>query len=168
MHFPEVGYESSWTWQTIGVTRKLLSLEAESYTFTGGAHPNPAMMALLWDRSKSREIGVNQLFQRARDYAALRSAYCKGLDAERRKKRGGEGKLGSLSEFDQCPKFSELVVGIVDDDGNSLFDALRFTANPYVAGPYVEGMYVVDLPITRALIAELKPEYRSTFEIQRQ
>ena len=167
-HFPEVGYQSLWTWALAGESSRLLSLDGESYEFTGGAHGNPAAMALLWDRLRNREITVAQLFRSPADYAALRPSYCVGLQAERRKKRGGTGKLDTLPEFDQCPKFSDLVTGIIDEDRDGRFEAVRFTANPYLAGPYVEGMYVVDVPATRGLIATLKPEYRSSFEAQRQ
>lgn len=167
-HFPEVGYESSWTWKFAGESARLLSLDGESYAFTGGAHGNPAAMALLWDRVLDREMTVARLFRRAADYAALRPGYCAGLEVERREKRGGTGKLETLPEFDRCPKLSDLVVGIIDKNGDGHFDAVRFTANPYLAGPYVEGMYVVDLPATRALIAKMKPEYRASFRAQRQ
>jgi hypothetical protein len=167
-HFPDGGYESSWTWRLAGETARLLSLDGESYAFTGGAHGNPAAMALLWDRVRNRQITVAELFRRPADYAALRPSYCAGLQAERRKKRGGSGTLATLPEFDQCPKLSDLVVGIVDEDGDGRFEAVRFTANPYLAGPYLEGIYVVDLPATSTRIAALKPQYRSSFEPQRQ
>ncbi len=167
-HFPDVGYESSWTWRLAGESPRLLSLDGESYQFTGGAHGNPSAMALLWDRAVKREISVTQLFRTNAGFAKLRPAYCAGLQAERRKKRGGDGKLASLTEFDACPKLSDLVVEIIDENSNGRFDAVRFTADPYLAGPYVEGMYVVDLPATPALIDALKPQYRNSFEAQRQ
>jgi Deacetylase PdaC len=167
-HFPEVGYQSSWTWKTAGSSRRLLSLEGESYQFTGGAHGNPAIMSLLWDRLSGREMTAAELFSRPADLASLRPSYCAELDKQRRNARGGDGKLGTFPEFDQCPKFADLVVGIIDHDHDGRFDAVRFTANPYLAGPYSEGMYVVDLPFTRGLIAALRPGYRSSFEAQRQ
>jgi len=167
-HFPDVGYESDWTWETVGSTGRLLSLEGDSYQFTGGAHGNPAAMSLLWDRSKGQAIRVEQLFRKPRDYARLRHAYCEALRKDRLEKRGGEPDLHTIPEFDACPKFSDLVVGIVDTNNDGRFDVLRFTANPYLAGPYSEGTYVEDLPVTRDVIASLKPEYRSAFRPQRQ
>ena len=158
-HFPDVGYESSWTWRLAGESPRLLSLDGESYQFTGGAHGNPSAMALLWDRAANREISVAKLFGTPAAFAKLRPAYCAGLQAERRKKRGGNGRLATLPEFDTCPKLSDLVAEIVDQNSNGRFEAVRFTADPYLAGPYVEGMYVVDLPATPALIAALKPQY---------
>jgi hypothetical protein len=91
--------------------------------------------------------------------------YCKRLDAERAKRRQGE-KLGG--EFDQCPKYSELSVYPADKNRNGRFDRITFVASPYVAGPYVEGEYEISLPVSSALIAAMKPEYRASFEVQRQ
>ena len=94
-----------------------------------------------------------------------RSLYCKKLDAERRKRRQGE-KIGGM--FDDCPKYAELAIAAVDRDKDRRFDHIRFTASPYVAGPYAEGEYQIELPVTRQLMAALKPAYRASFEPQRQ
>jgi len=51
---------------------------------------------------------------------------------------------------------------------NGIIDQISFVASPYVAGPYVEGAYEIALPVTSAIIAALKPEYRSSFEVHRQ
>jgi hypothetical protein len=167
-HFPEVGYETSLNWQTVGVTQKLLSLAGGSYSFTGGAHGNPAAVALLWDRTLNREIGVNALFASAARFAAVtRAPYCKKLDGERAKRREGE-RLDPLSDFNNCPKYSELAIYPADKNRNGRFERILFVASPYVAGPFAEGDYEIAVPVTPGLIAALKPEYRSSFEVQRQ
>ena len=85
--------------------------------------------------------------------------------AERQKRREGE-KFGG--DFDQCPKYSELAIAPADKDKDGRFDTIAMVASPYVAGPYVEGEYEIDVPVTRQLIAALKPAYRNSFEAQRQ
>jgi hypothetical protein len=153
-------------WLTVGQSFRLLSLEGTIETFTGGAHPNHGNLALLWERRLGREIAVTDLFLRKDAFAALtRSAFCKALDAERLKRRGGERLAGS---FNDCPKYSELAIAPVDRDRNGRFDTIRFVASPYVAGPYVEGPYEIALPVTSHLIAAIKPQYRNAFERQRQ
>jgi hypothetical protein len=153
-------------WTTAGQSQRLLSLEGALGTFTGGAHPNSTNDSLLWERRLGREVQLNSLFLRSRAFDALtRSLYCKKLDAERRKRRQGE-KIGG--QFDDCPKYSELAIAPIDRDKDRRFDHIRFTASPYVAGPYAEGEYEVDLPVTRQLMAALKPAYRTSFEPQRQ
>lgn len=154
-------------WATAGQTQRLLSLQSDTGSFTGGAHPNTSYGALLWDRRLGHEIDVGSLFSRAQDFGALtHSTYCKALDAERAKKREGE-KL-DLPEFNACPNYSELAIAPLDGDKDRRFEAIDFVASPYVAGPYVEGEYSIVVPVTARMVDALKPEYRSSFEVQRQ
>ena len=152
-------------WERFGQSKRLLSLGETVETFTGGAHPNHDFNALVWDRQLGKEVAMHRLFAKPTAFGAVtRSAYCKTLDKERMDRREGE-KLGG--EFDECPKFADLAIVPADKDGNGRFDRIDFIAPPYVAGPYVEGEYEIELPVTTALIAALKPEYRPSFETQR-
>ena len=163
---PFNGHEYSMAWNTAGETPRLLSLTSNLGSFEGGAHPNSNFGSLLWDRKLNRAIGIGALFATATQFPAVtRPSYCKKLDAERAKRREGE-KLGG--SFDQCPKYSELAIFPADKNGNGRFDRITFVASPYIAGPYVEGEYEITLPVTSAIIAALKPEYRASFETQRQ
>ena len=154
------------SWAAVGQSPHLLSLESVTGTFTGGAHPNSNNGALLWDRRLNREVTLASLFLRPRAFETLtRTIYCKRLDTERRKRRQGE-TLGGM--FDDCPKYSELAIAPFDGDKDRRFDRIRFVASPYVAGPYVEGAYEIDVPVTRQLMAAIKPAYRISFEPQRQ
>jgi len=156
----------SMKWQTAGNSSRLLSLRNQLGTFAGGAHPNTNYGALLWDRRASKEIGVGALFLHADTFSALmRIRYCAALNAERAKRRRGE-KFGG--EFDKCPQFSELAIAPLDRNRNGRFDTIAFVASPYVAGPYVEGEYEISLPVTSHLIRGIRPEFRDSFERQRQ
>ena len=153
-------------WTTAGQSKRLLSLQSDQGTFTGGAHPNRSHGDLLWDRALGREITVDSLFAAAGGLAATtRKIYCAALDAERAKRRAGAKLSG---EFDECPKYADLAIAPKDGDKDGHFDTLDFVASPYVAGPYVEGEYEISQPVTPALIAALKPPYRASFEAQRQ
>jgi hypothetical protein len=153
-------------WSTAGQTPRLLSLQSQLGTFTGGAHPNSNNGALLWDRRLNQQISVDALFLQKQAFTSLtRVPYCALLNAERKKRRQDE-KFGG--DFDLCPKYSELAIAPVDKDRDGRFDTLEFVASPYVAGPYVEGEYEIEVPITRQLIAGVKPAYRGSFEPQRQ
>jgi hypothetical protein len=162
--FNRQSYSMAWT--TAGQSKRLLSLQSELGTFTGGAHPNRSYGALLWDRAFGRQVTLDSLFARSGGLAAVtRTAYCSALDAERLKRREGEKLDG---EFGECPKYSELAIAPADGDKDGSFDRLSFVASPYTAGPYVEGEYEISLPVTAALIAALHPQYRASFEAQRQ
>jgi hypothetical protein len=154
------------TWRTLGQSVRLLSLGETVETFTGGAHPNHDVDAIIWDRRLGRKLSIGDLFIRSGEFAAqTRSAYCETLNAERLKRRGGEHFGGA---FDECPKLSDLAIAPRDANKNGLFDRIDYVAAPYIAGPYAEGGYQISLPVTAKLIADLKAEYRSSFEAQRQ
>jgi hypothetical protein len=159
-------YSKEWT--TAGESRRLLSLQSQHSAYTGGAHPNTDYGALLWDRERSREVTVSKLLLRAMAFEALtRAPYCKALNVERRKRRGKDWKL-SLPEFNACPKFADLAIAPADTNHNGRMDKIDFVASPYEAGPYSEGKYEIAIPVTRQLIAALRPEYRNSLEAHRQ
>ena len=64
-------------WSSAGETRRLLSLQYQHGTYTGGAHPNTDYGALLWDRKLNRAIALSGLFLRSSAFESLtRAAYC--------------------------------------------------------------------------------------------
>jgi hypothetical protein len=154
-------------WTTAGQSPRLLSLQSETDSYAGGAHPNSSYDSLLWDRQSNKPITMESIFVRAGDFAKLtRAAYCQALDAERLKRRDGDKP--DLADFNACPKYSDLAIAPVDRDHNGRFDRIAFVASPYVAGPYVEGEYDISIPVTERIMAALKREYRTSFEPQRQ
>jgi hypothetical protein len=166
----KIGWESSTKVTTSGQSPRLLSLSREDWEFTGGAHGNGGTTGLLWDRRLNKEISFAALFSSASAYGSvLRPPYCRALDQERIKRRGGDGKLNNgIGEFDSCPKLSDLAIIPADSHHNRRFDEIHLIASPYLAGPYAEGEYDITLPVRQALIELMKPEYRSSFEAQRQ
>jgi hypothetical protein len=152
-------------WQTAGQSSRLLSLEAETGAYTGGAHPVSGTTSLLWGRRLGREVTLDALLQRSGWWnGAVRQPFCVLLDRERTERRQAPVKRSDL--FGNCPKLQELTLTLEDQNRNGRFDHVRITADQYVAGPYAEGPYVISLPITATMITRLKPEYRSSFEAQ--
>ena len=153
------------SWQTAGQSPRLLSLEAETGAYTGGAHPVSGTTSLLWDRRLGREVTLDALLQRNGWWnGAVRQPFCLLLDRERTQRRQAPVKRSDF--FGNCPEVQELTLTLEDQNRNGRFDHVRITADQYVAGPYAEGPYVISLPITATMITRLKPEYRSSFEAQ--
>lgn len=148
-----------------GQSLRLASFADERNAFTGGAHGNPSTSAILWDRQRGVATSFASLFHKPPS-AMLRPAYCKGLAAERQRKMGDSRPSGAY--WDACPDPLKQTVIPEDKNRDGRFDTINVTANPYNVGSYAEGYYIVMLPVTPALIASLKPEYRSSFEPQRQ
>lgn len=159
------GLEFSRSWDTAGQSRRLLSLVVSTSSYTGGAHPNGGTRALLWDRRLGRETTFASLLRAGRSWdRAIRQPFCILLDRERAKRRQEPVKRPDWPA--QCPELKELTLALADHDRDGRFDHLDVTADSYVAGPYAEGPYEISLPLTAAMLARLKPEFRPDFEPQ--
>ena len=155
---------SSTEFETAGQSDRLLSMRGEVGAYTGGAHGNYGTSAILWDRSAAKEIKDSDLFaEPANRDRLLTQRWCDALNKAREEKR--EEPVGGDGLFDDCPKLDEIAVIPTDKDGNGRFERLVLVAAPYVAGAYAEGSYEIDLTVTPDLLAALKSEYRSDFEV---
>lgn len=152
-------------WTTAGQSPRLLSLTAESYSFTGGAHGNTAFAQILWDRQAAREIEPADLFgEPAAAYRLIAAAFCPALDTERAQRREETLPLTGEGWMVTCPPLDKQVIAPADTDEDGRFDTIAILLPPYEAGPYVEGSYAVQIPVTTALIEHLKPAFRTDFE----
>ena len=153
-----------WTaWKVVTDLPDWLSLSAEESTYEGGAHPNHGYDALLWDKKANVKRDPDDLFTSDKALSAvIRKDFCAALDRERAKKRGAPVKRGSDEPFSDCidPADSTVIVGSA---GGKAFDRIGILIGPYEAGPYAEGGYEVTLPVTAAVLAAVKPEYRASF-----
>jgi hypothetical protein len=166
--YPFFAYEQSDAIALVGKTSRLLSLADDWFLSSGGAHPNHGTKALLWDIAAGAEIAVGALLDGGADALEqlYRERYCAALDVERKARRQGEDEAPDPSDpFWQCPKFADLAILPKGPAEGGPLTSLVFHANPYVAGPYVEGDYDVELPVTAAFIAALRPDYRSSFAV---
>jgi len=161
--FPYNKHSYTAEWKVVTDLPKWLSLSADVATYSGGAHGNYDRESLVWDKTAGRALEAKSLFTSpAALEQAFGDAYCKGLDREREKRRGGPVDETADDPFNQCPKLDELEVLLGSSNGRT-FNRLTVYAGPYVAGPYAEGAYEVNLPVTRAILAAVKPEYREAF-----
>lgn len=163
--FPFNPYSFSRQLRFGGQTARLISFADERNVFTGGAHGNPSTVPLLWDKQAGKVFKFADLFARSPG-SILKTPFCQQLVEQRKKKLGGDGTPGTY--WAQCADPLTLSVIPETKGGARRFNTINITASPYEAGTYVEGYYIVLLPVTPALVAALKPEYRSSFEAQRQ
>jgi hypothetical protein len=150
---------------TAGQSGRLLSLKIKTYEFTGGAHGNTYSEAFLWDRKRQRTVAFAGLLKDQEAIARLlRSPFCRKLHDERTR-RNGEEMSGA---FDDCPKLTDLKILPGDTGHGGKLDFIRLVADQGVAGSNAEGEYDIPVPVTAEFVAVVKPEYRSSFEAQRQ
>ena len=158
-------YSLSTSYKTAGQTPGLLSLQVETWTYTGGAHGYGGTAALLWDRIGAQQIKFADLFaQAANRDRVMTQRWCDALNVAREQKRGEP--VGGGGMFDECPPLDDIAIIPADQNGNGRFERLLMVASPYVAGPYAEGSYEIELPVTANLIAVIGQEYRPSFEAQ--
>lgn len=150
-------------WKVVTDLPGWLSLSADVGNDQGGAHPNHGFDALVWDRQANQRRAATDLFtSKAALSRAIRRTFCAELNKQRADRRGGPVKSGSSDEFDKCidPVDSTVILG---SSNRRTFDRIGVLVAPYEAGPYVEGDYEVTLPVTPAVLAVVKPEYRESF-----
>ena len=164
---PEIPFNGHYlkkVWETFGSSGRLLSIAASVDTFTGGAHGNSVYHAMLWDRQADKAIEVADLFTDApAAFALLTPFYCSELDKQRAEKREEPLPLKGDDWMTQCRPLAEQTVAPADTDGDGRFDLMKVLIEPYNSGPYAEGSYEVDMPITSALKALVKPQYAGSF-----
>jgi hypothetical protein len=149
-------------WGVAGAAGRLLSLASEVYRYDGGAHGNTEFAARLWDTTEDHEVDFLYLFtDRYAAFSIIDNEYCRQL-ATLRAERGLETEDGGL--WDACPPLHEQTVFPAGEEGRN-FTRITVLVEPYVAGPYAVGTFQVDVPVTQALIALVRPEYRDGFAL---
>ncbi|WP_240530094.1 DUF4163 domain-containing protein [Novosphingobium sp. PC22D] len=161
--YPYRPHSSGTEWQVVTDLPNWLSLSAQIYTYSGGAHGMTVSDTLLWDKTAQKVREPTELFvsdAALRD--AIRKPFCDALDRERAKKRGEPVDRASGDMFTECIDPMESVV-ILGSAGGSGFDRIGVLVAPYSAGPYAEGSYEVTLPVTPAVLRAVRPEFRGSF-----
>jgi hypothetical protein len=165
--FPFHAYALMVEWKTVTDLPDWLSLSSQIYSFSGGAHGNTGFDALLWDKRTGKPAEPMALFVSTDALqAAATDAFCAALNKQREAKRGEPVDPKKDDWANTCPKISETTV-ILGSSNSRTFDRVGFLIDPYTAGPYAEGTYEVTLPVTKAILAAVKPEYAQSFTATR-
>ncbi|MBS0254122.1 MAG: DUF4163 domain-containing protein [Proteobacteria bacterium] len=165
--YPFNPHSSETKWQVVTDLPGWLSLSALTSGYSGGAHGNYGFVALLWDKGANQQREVTSLFTAKAALAqALKGPFCAELNRQRAKKRGAPIDPASTDEFDKCidPTGSTLILGSSD---HQHFDRIGVLIGPYEAGSYAEGSYEVTLPVTPAVLATVKPQFKAAFALKR-
>ena len=116
------------------------------FSFTGGAHPNTARAALLFDLTAGRPLRLADLLADPKPAIGEISAQCKNELA-------AEGAKNGWELFDNAD-----VAAVVGDINNWAVakDGVEILFDPYAVAPYVAGLHECRLPYG-ALAQWLKP-----------
>ena len=161
--YPYRPHSSGTAWKVVTDLPDWLSLSAEGYVYSGGAHGMSLFNSLLWDKQASVARKPVDLFTSASALdGAIRTPFCDALNLERSKRRQEPVDPNSGNEFDACINPLESTV-ILGSSNGATFDRIGILVGPYEAGAYAEGTYEITLPVTPAVMATLKPAFRSSF-----
>jgi hypothetical protein len=168
--FPFNPHSFSEEWKVVAELPGWLSLSGEFSTYSGGAHGMYGLESLVWDKRARKALDGIDLFDspEALD-EALGRKLCEALDAERAERRGEavpQVPEGEDYGFNSCQQVGDSTVLVGSSSGDT-FDRIAIWFGPYVAGPYAEGAYELDFPVDKAVLAAVKPEYRSVFAVRR-
>lgn len=165
--FPYRAHSRGFDWQVVTETPGWLSLSSMVSTYTGGAHPNYWFDTILWDKAANERRDPKDMFVSKEALAkAIQPEFCRQIDRQRTKKRGEPVKRDGDDPFAKCLDPSDYVVILGSSNGRA-FDRIGVLVPPYEAGPYAEGDYEATVPVTPAILAAVKPEFRSSFALAR-
>lgn len=136
--------------------------------------PDENAISILVDQKTGRFLtAASDAFSDQMD--SVRATYCTHLDIQRIANAldadptaGSKGKppiIDSAGRYLgkwQCPYMDDLAIGFAGSAGEP-FDRIILMAQPMIAGPEHEGFYRVDLPLTSAMVENIRPEYRAGF-----
>lgn len=154
-------------WKVVADLPQWLSLSADLYLYTGGAHGTSGKTSLVWDRRGQVSVkGIDLFKSPVALETALGARLCDALNVAREKRRGIKIDPSSGDTFNDCPGIDESAVLIGSSNGQT-FDRIGIYFGPYVAGAYAEGPYELDFPVTASVLDAVKPEYASAFSVKR-
>ncbi|MEP2103891.1 MAG: DUF4163 domain-containing protein [Parasphingorhabdus sp.] len=162
-----LAYDYQVHWSEEADIPAFISLTQHWYGFYGGAHGIHGTKSWIWDKSNKTMVEPLTLFRSAEAFnQALQIEFCEQLNDQRAEKRGQPVATDSDDSFDKCitPSEHAIILGSTTVDS---FDIIKINVGPYAAGPYVEGDYEIDLSVTKAIMASLKPAYRKYFAVKR-
>lgn len=151
-------YAKSIEWEVAAETGKLLSLQAEVYENTGGAHPNGSVDARLWDKAMKRSVPTESFFAKNADLSGVEAALCEGVAAA---KKARTGEAWAPDATWPCPKIADTAF-VLAPGANGRAGGLTFVIPPYAVGPYAEGAYEVTLPAA-TVRPHVTPAYADEF-----
>jgi len=159
-------------WEEPVETLRLLSLQGSDWFYSGGAHGNPSVAALLWDKAAQRVLAPAALFRTGADLTVLDRALCDAVNTAKVARSNVDGARtvwsparpkGQLDPNSwNCPGALDIPFSLAPGTVAGKAGGLIFLIGPYIVGPYAEGGYSVVVPLD-AFAALLSPDWTDQF-----
>src|SRR5262245_12342723 len=148
------------------VVGRYISVLREDGTYTGGAHPNSNMDAILWDSDTRKRINIRPFFRETADNGPTMTALAElarvavaaeklsrdAINVDIPKEKLSPARLAALDQFivdgikPSLLKIGPISLAPSTEAGKSA--GLTFHYSPYAVGAYAEGPYTVFVPWT--------------------
>jgi hypothetical protein len=149
-------YEQGWTLNAD--LPALAAASSISFFYIGGAHEGSRTDAILVDRRAGRRIALGDLFaDRRSGLAIVQRDFCRVLAAQIAERHAGEADYVAMP----CPAIGRQPVTLCTEHGR--ITTMMALLGRYVMGSWGEPGYDVELAVTPAIVAALKPAYRASF-----
>lgn len=175
-------WQVSLDWQVTGLNTRLASLIG--YATLGPrpsrrpGKPSSNAISILVDETTGTFLtAASDAFSDRME--SVRATYCAHLDIQRianaldaDPSAGSKGKPSIIDTEGRylgkwhCPYMDDLAIGFAGAPG-APFDRIIMVAQPMSAGPEEEGFYRVEVALTPAMVAQIRPEYRDGFRAAR-
>jgi len=156
-------------WQVVDNLPGWLSLSAQIRYLSGGAHSNYWFETVLWDKAANRKRDALSLFVSKAEFTkALRQKFCTELNRQRARMNDVSisdyaGECHALASDALLDPADEVVV--LGSSDHTHFNWIGILIKPYDADGFAAGSYDITLPVTPAIIAAVRPEYRAAFAV---
>lgn len=153
-----IPYRVDGRWATVAALPRFLSLSADILENQGGVHDNERYIGIVWDRQTHTARAPLSFFVSPAAFgASIRVAFCRNLAQQR---RGGDQAFGEAgTQPCPAPEQQTLILGSSD---HSRFDRIGILME-HLPQPGDDRSYEVTLPVTAAVMAAVRPEWRSYF-----
>lgn len=170
---PSAPYDLTLSFVEVADTPRIVAVDADGSTYTGGAHGNPLVACFVWLPQRNELLTADRLVPDRTAWKPL-SAYIRDqlhtalsqrVDADG---LAGDQRTGVLKDGGRMidegtgadPRNFSQFEPVLAADGR--IAALRFVFPPYQVGPYADGRQTVDVPAD-VLLPYVAPTYRSLF-----
>jgi hypothetical protein len=154
-------------WRTTFENAAVLSLSAEIYADTGGAHPNSAFETLVWDKRHDRAVPIEALFAPGRTKAATSAIAKAAQDAWTKTyiQRSGQrpGPDTDMADVGIGPDPAKLAsYALTHAAGQAKANGIVILYGAGQAWPHVLGDFRLGIP-ARVFVSDLAPEWAGVF-----
>ena len=155
-----MSYEQEWN--VTADTRGLLTMSSIGAAYRGGAHGSEGYRTMLWGKADGRPLDVGELFSRPQAaLARLTREFCPAFTRKRSDRWSAEGQNVPVPL--PCPDAGRVAIVPVARRGSGIDRFRMLLSGDDILDGRPSGSYEIDIKVSPAIRALLKPQYSASF-----